>query len=110
LTIAAIVSLGVGLYEDLGPPQIDANGYVEPDVHWVEGVAIIVAIVLVITVGSVNDYQKEKQFRKLNAKKEDRDVRVSYCDFLNKLCSLLASANKQTYKHSHTPNHFLIDF
>lgn len=78
MTVAAIVSLGVGLYEDLGaPPQLDANGNPEPDVHWVEGVAIIVAIILVVTVGSVNDYQKEKQFRKLNAKKEDRDVRVS---------------------------------
>ncbi|CAO3686790.1 unnamed protein product [Umbelopsis ramanniana] len=78
LTVAAIVSLGVGLYEDIGaPPQLDANGNPEPDVHWVEGVAIIVAIILVVTVGSVNDYQKEKQFRKLNAKKEDRDVRVT---------------------------------
>jgi Ca2+-transporting ATPase len=43
----------------------------------VEGVAIIVAILLVVLVGSVNDYQKEKQFRKLNAKKEDRVVKVS---------------------------------
>lgn len=42
-----------------------------------EGVAIIVAILLVVLVGSVNDYQKEKQFRKLNAKKEDRVVKVS---------------------------------
>jgi magnesium-transporting ATPase (P-type) len=79
LTVAAIVSLAVGLYEDLGaPPTLDANGNPEPDVRWVEGVAIIVAIVLVVTVGSVNDYQKEKQFRKLNAKKEDRDVRVRF--------------------------------
>jgi Ca2+-transporting ATPase len=28
-------------------------------------------------VGSVNDYQKEKQFRKLNAKKDDRAVKVN---------------------------------
>lgn len=27
-------------------------------------------------VNAANDYQKEKQFRKLNAKKEDREVRV----------------------------------
>ncbi|GAB5586217.1 plasma membrane calcium [Umbelopsis nana] len=78
LTVAAIISLAVGLYEALGqPPQLDAYGNPQPDVKWVEGVAIIVAIVLVVTVGSVNDFQKEKQFRKLNAKKEDRDVRVT---------------------------------
>lgn len=77
MTVAAIISLAVGLYEDLGqPPQLDGYGNPQPDVKWVEGVAIIVAIVLVVTVGSVNDFQKEKQFRKLNAKKEDRDVRV----------------------------------
>lgn len=29
-----------------------------------------------VIVGSVNDYQKESQFRKLNAKKEERNVKV----------------------------------
>jgi len=33
---------------------------------WLEGVAILSAVVVVVTVASVNDYQKEKQFRKLN--------------------------------------------
>lgn len=80
LTVAAIVSLAVGLYEDLGTdPELDANNNPEPAVHWVEGVAIIVAIVIVVTAGSVNDFQKERQFRKLNAKKEDRDVKVTRC-------------------------------
>ena len=31
---------------------------------WLEGVAILSAVVVVVTVASVNDYQKEKQFRK----------------------------------------------
>ncbi|TVY39448.1 Calcium-transporting ATPase [Lachnellula occidentalis] len=43
---------------------------------WVEGVAIIVAIVIVVVVGSLNDFQKERQFVKLNKKKQDRDVNV----------------------------------
>ena len=43
---------------------------------WIEGVAIVIAVLVVIMVGSLNDYQKEKQFRKLNAKKEDRQVRA----------------------------------
>ncbi|CEP17534.1 hypothetical protein [Parasitella parasitica] len=77
LAIAAVVSLGVGLYEDIAVPEFDTFGNRIPGVKWVEGVAIIVAILLVVLVGSVNDYQKEKQFRKLNAKKEDRAVKAT---------------------------------
>jgi len=72
LSVAAVVSLGVGLYQTFGL-------YHEPGVprlEWVEGVAIIVAIVIVVVVGSLNDYQKERQFVKLNKKKEDRVVNV----------------------------------
>jgi Ca2+-transporting ATPase len=46
-----------------------------PKVDWVEGVAICVAIIVVL-VGSVNDWQKERQFKKLNAKRDDRTVKV----------------------------------
>lgn len=74
LTIAAIVSLTVGIYEDVNMVEYDAFGNPIPGVKWVEGVAIIAAVVLVVVVGSVNDFQKEKQFRDLNAKKEDRLV------------------------------------
>ncbi|RKP25553.1 hypothetical protein SYNPS1DRAFT_15497 [Syncephalis pseudoplumigaleata] len=70
LTIAAIVSLGLGIYQD---QTQDVN---EPDINWVEGLAIVVAIMIVVLVGSVNDWQKERQFRKLNAKKDDRLVKV----------------------------------
>ena len=41
-----------------------------------EGVAIVVAIIIVVMVGSVNDWQKERQFKKLNEKREDRSVKV----------------------------------
>jgi Ca2+-transporting ATPase len=84
LAIAAVVSLGVGLYEDIAVPEYDTLGNRIPGVKWVEGVAIIVAILLVILVGSINDYQKEKQFRKLNAKKEDRVVKVIFIFFILK--------------------------
>lgn len=77
MTIAAIVSLAVGLYEDIAIVEYDSLGNRIPSVKWVEGVAIIVAILLVVTIGSINDYQKEKQFRKLNAKKEDRFVKAT---------------------------------
>jgi Ca2+-transporting ATPase len=45
-------------------------------VDWVEGVAICVAIIIVVLVGSLNDWQKERAFVRLNAKKDDREVKV----------------------------------
>lgn len=57
LTIAAIVSLSLGIYE-----TIDGGTGVE----WVEGVAICVAIIIVTVVTAANDWQKERQFAKLN--------------------------------------------
>ncbi|KAL2861022.1 cation-translocating P-type ATPase [Aspergillus lucknowensis] len=66
LSFAALVSLAVGI-----PQSIRGTG-----VEWVEGAAIIAAIVVVVTVGAANDWQKERQFAKLNKKKEDRFVKV----------------------------------
>ena len=57
LTIAAIVSLSLGIYE-----TVDAG----TGVDWVEGVAICVAILIVTVVTAANDWQKERQFAKLN--------------------------------------------
>ncbi|CAE6429378.1 unnamed protein product [Rhizoctonia solani] len=82
LSIAAVVSLALGLYSDFGtPPELvvctSGEGLCEaPRVDWVEGVAIMIAILIVVVVGSLNDWQKERQFRKLNDKKEDRGVKV----------------------------------
>ena len=72
LSIAAVVSLAVGLYQTFGQEHDPTN----PSVEWVEGVAIIAAIVIVVLVGSLNDFQKERQFAKLNRKKQDRMVRA----------------------------------
>lgn len=70
LSVAAVVSLALGIYETVGgPPTLDPyTGKAEPHVEWVEGVAIIIAIAIVTIVGSLNDYQKEQQFAKLNQK------------------------------------------
>lgn len=72
LTIAAMISLALGLYQTFG--QEHEPG--EPKVEWIEGVAICVAIIIVVVVGAANDWQKERQFVKLNKKKEDRVVKV----------------------------------
>jgi len=60
LSIAAAVSLTVGLIED---PR---NG-------WIEGTAILVTIVLVSLVTAGNDYSKELQFRALEKSSEGTD-------------------------------------
>ena len=90
MTVAAVISLALGFFQDFGPGRVPG----EPPVDWVEGVAIIVAIFIVVCtfqrsldfsaltvgpkvmVGSVNDWQKERQFRILNDKKEERGVKV----------------------------------
>ncbi|KAM3568386.1 hypothetical protein VYU27_009491, partial [Nannochloropsis oceanica] len=63
LIVSAVVSLAIGLYED-------------PKKGWVEGVAILTAVLAVATVTASNDYSKEQQFRALNAVKEDILIKV----------------------------------
>lgn len=57
LTIAAVVSLSLGIYQTVSAGH---------GVDWIEGVAICVAIAIVTVVTAVNDWQKERQFVKLN--------------------------------------------
>ncbi|KAF7589454.1 plasma membrane calcium [Aspergillus hancockii] len=67
LTIAAVVSLSLGIYETIS----EGSG-----VDWVEGVAICVAILIVTVVTAANDWQKERQFAKLNKRNNDREVKA----------------------------------
>ncbi|KAF3040661.1 plasma membrane calcium [Didymella heteroderae] len=74
LTVAAAISLALGLYETFGaehPPGSPTS------VDWVEGLAICIAIVIVVLVTAVNDWQKEQAFVRLNAKKEEREIKVT---------------------------------
>ena len=61
--VAAVVSLA------LEWPRHPKDG-------WIEGTAILVACFIVSAVTATNDYSKEKQFRELNAVKDDIDVKV----------------------------------
>jgi Ca2+-transporting ATPase len=57
LTVAAVISLSLGMYEALsGGSRVD----------WIEGVAICVTILLVTVVMAANDWQKERQFAQLS--------------------------------------------
>lgn len=69
LEIAAIVSLALSLYK---PPKAEnthgADGFAEEeeDEHgWIEGCAILIAVIIVVFVTAFNDWSKEKQFRGL---------------------------------------------
>jgi magnesium-transporting ATPase (P-type) len=63
LVVAAIVSFAVGVYED-------------PQKGWIEGVAIIFAVLVVAIVTATNNYNKERQFRQLSAVREDVSIVV----------------------------------
>ena len=73
LTIAAVVSLALGIYEAVGQTPAPGEG---PSLDWVEGLAIEIAVVIVVLVTGLNDYRREKQFAALNEKKEDRQVKA----------------------------------
>ncbi|KAH7105050.1 calcium-translocating P-type ATPase [Auriculariales sp. MPI-PUGE-AT-0066] len=80
LSFAAVISLALGIYAAKGQKpktyQCGTGTCTEPAVDWVEGLAIIFAILIVVLVGSLNDWQKERQFRVLNEKKDDRKLKV----------------------------------
>ncbi|KAI8178051.1 Calcium-transporting ATPase 2 [Colletotrichum sp. SAR 10_75] len=73
LTVAGIISLALGLYETLG---VERPAGSPASVDWVEGVAICAAVIIVVVVGSHNNWQKEQAFVRLNTKKDDRQVKV----------------------------------
>ncbi|XP_035206395.1 plasma membrane calcium-transporting ATPase 1-like, partial [Stegodyphus dumicola] len=65
LQVAALVSLGLAFYES--PKEEGAKGHDEgeSEAGWIEGVAILVSVVIVVLVTAFNDYTKERQFRGL---------------------------------------------
>jgi len=63
LMLSAAVSLAVGLYDD-------------PTTGYVEGLAILVAVLIVSIVTAINDYQKETQFREMSMVNDEIDVLV----------------------------------
>lgn len=77
LEVAETPAQDFGTEPERIPSPTCEGGFCElPKVDWVEGVAIMVAILIVVLVGSINDFQKERQFQKLNAQKEERHVKA----------------------------------
>lgn len=64
LQVAAVVSLALSFYK---PPKKEDEVVGEEENHadWIEGLAILLAVVIVVFVTAFNDWTKEKQFRGL---------------------------------------------
>ncbi|XP_051173458.1 plasma membrane calcium-transporting ATPase 2 isoform X1 [Leptopilina boulardi] len=70
LEIAALVSLGLSFYhpsDENAPPGIDDD---EAKYGWIEGLAILISVIVVVIVTAFNDYSKERQFRGLQSRIE----------------------------------------
>ncbi|XP_035892526.1 plasma membrane calcium-transporting ATPase 1 isoform X4 [Anopheles stephensi] len=69
LEIAAIISLLLSFYQ---PADEDEPIVQEEEEHysWIEGLAILVSVFVVVVVTAFNDYSKEKQFRGLQSRIE----------------------------------------
>ncbi|GMR48520.1 hypothetical protein PMAYCL1PPCAC_18715 [Pristionchus mayeri] len=69
LLVSAIVSLALSFYR---PPDNEVAGSddSEHDAGWIEGVAILISVCVVVLVTALNDFTKERQFRGLQAKIE----------------------------------------
>ncbi|TID07716.1 Calcium-transporting ATPase 2 [Colletotrichum higginsianum] len=70
LTLSATISLALGIYE-----TVDAADD-EPNIQWVDGVTVVVAILVIVFASAATDWQKNARFAKLIERKEQRDVKV----------------------------------
>ncbi|XP_048511589.1 plasma membrane calcium-transporting ATPase 2 isoform X4 [Athalia rosae] len=72
LEIAALVSLGLSFYQpaddESEPTPVNDEG--EGQHGWIEGLAILISVIVVVFVTAFNDYSKERQFRGLQSRIE----------------------------------------
>ena len=72
MLIATIASLSLGAFLDVSSTRSEG----EVLVYWVEGISIILAILIAVIVGSLDNWQRARQFGTLNQKKQHRLVKV----------------------------------
>ncbi|KAH8655917.1 hypothetical protein BGZ61DRAFT_372862 [Ilyonectria robusta] len=70
LTISATISLAIGIYQTVDP-SVDSSR-----IEWVDGVTIVAAIAVIVVASAATDWQKNQKFKKLNERKEQRNVTV----------------------------------
>lgn len=77
LIVSAVISLILSFYHDTSQKQDEEYSQIkEPNVEWIEGAAILIAVMVVVLVTSFNDWSKERQFRGLQSK-IDSDQKIS---------------------------------
>jgi Ca2+ transporting ATPase len=77
LIVSAVISLALSFYHDDSKKQDEEFVQTaEPNIEWIEGAAILIAVMVVVLVTSFNDWSKERQFRGLQSK-IDSDQRIS---------------------------------
>ena len=64
LLLAATVSMIIGIWED------------GIELGWIDGISIYIAVILIVSISSGNNYVKAKQFRILQQTREKRNVSV----------------------------------
>ena len=64
---ASVVSLAIGIYEDYRDGT---------SMHWVEGASILFAVIIIVAFNAYNDYNRERQFRTLKHKVDERSVNI----------------------------------
>lgn len=62
LIVAAIVQIVLGSIPGVAQ---------DPHTDWIDGLSIVVAVIVVVAVGSITNYQKEKKFKQLNDTNND---------------------------------------
>ncbi|XP_078040633.1 plasma membrane calcium-transporting ATPase 3 isoform X6 [Augochlora pura] len=71
LEVAALVSLGLSFYqpadEEEAAPSFEDD---EAKYGWIEGLAILISVIVVVIVTAFNDYSKERQFKGLQSRIE----------------------------------------
>ncbi|KAN0045447.1 hypothetical protein ACTA71_005825 [Dictyostelium dimigraforme] len=66
LIVAAVVSIVLGSISYTSD---------HPETGWIDGVAILVAVILVVGITSLNDFKNQARFRELNDKSNDKEVK-----------------------------------
>jgi calcium-translocating P-type ATPase len=59
LIFCSIFEIGISLYYIFGEEQTD-------NIDWIDGTSIIIAVLVVVSVGSITNYKKEMKFQDLN--------------------------------------------
>lgn len=78
LMICAFISIGLSFYHGPEDAQLVGEEFrakeKEASLEWIEGIAILIAVIVVVFVTAFNDWRKEKQFRGLKSRIDQENL------------------------------------